>query len=139
MKRSRRIFSALLLIAALLSSQIAVAAYACPMMLVAAVTSSESTENGGSGGANSDLMPCERTDGSITNTNDGALCRAHCDEGHANVGDAFAQLPIAFVAAFSVAIPPLTEIQNARSVYAGLGLHHALGPPLAITHCCLRI
>jgi hypothetical protein len=137
MKRSRRIISALLLIVTLLCSQFAVAAYACPMMLLAAVTSSESAENGVSGEVSSDLMPCDMPDGNITN--DGALCRAHCDEGHANVGDTFAQLPIAFVAAFSVAIPPLTEIQNARSVYASLGLHHALGPPVAITHCCLRI
>lgn len=137
MKRSQRILSALMLIVTLLSSQFAVAAYACPMMLLAAVTSSESAENGASGGVRSGLMPCERTDGSITS--DGALCRAHCDEGHANVGDAFAQLPIAFVAAFSLAIPPLAELQNARSVYASLGLHHALGPPVAITNCCLRI
>jgi hypothetical protein len=137
MKLSQRILSALMLIATLLSSQFAVAAYACPMMLLAIVTSSESAENVASEGVSSGLIPCERTDGSITN--DAALCRAHCDEGHANVGDASAQLPIAFVAAFSLAIPPLAEMQGTGSVYASLGLHHALGPPVATTHCCLRI
>ena len=126
-----------MLIATLLSSQFAVAAYACPMMLLAIVTSSESAENGAFGGVSSGLMPCDRAEESIAN--DDALCRAHCEEGHANVGDAMAQLPIAFVAAFSIAIPPLTETQNARAVCASLGLHHALEPPLAITHCCLRI
>ena len=137
MKRSQRIFSALLLIATLLLSQFAVAAYVCPMILPATVTASDSAEIGASGDASGDLTPCDRTGGSITN--DGALCKAHCEEGHANVGDAMAQLPIAFVAAFSIAIPPLTETQNARAVCASLGLHHALEPPLAITHCCLRI
>lgn len=137
MKRSNRILSTLVLLAALLSSQFAVAAYACPVMFQAVLAPSASVENYAATEDRNDLMPCDAPGAGIAN--EAALCRAHCDEGHANVGDTFAQLPIAFMAAFSVSIPPLIEIQNSRSAYASLGLQHALAPPHAITHCCLRL
>jgi hypothetical protein len=132
MNRSHTIFVALLLIASLLFTQLAVAAYACPMMLrsVTALASVEQTES-------VDVMPChQRRDSSTASTT--ALCKAHCTDTERTVGDAFAEPPIAFVAAFIVMMPPLVETPVCPPESAP-GLSHTLGPPLAITHCCLRI
>jgi hypothetical protein len=132
MNRRHQIFSALLLIANLLFTQLAVAAYTCPMMLrsVTASASVEQTES-------VDMMPCHQQRDSST-ASATALCKAHCTDAERTVGDLFAEPPIAFVAAFIVTTPPLVETLVSSSEYAP-GLSHTLGPPLAITHCCLRI
>jgi hypothetical protein len=133
MKRSHRIFSALLLIVSLLFTQLAVAAYACPMMLRGAVESPAFAEQA----ASIVVMPChEKSDASTVGAD--ALCKAHCMDAQRTVGDVFAKLPIAFVAAFVVTIPPLVETP-VSSPESAPGFSRALGPPLAITHCCLRI
>ena len=103
------------------------------MMLRGAVTAPASLEQTES----NDVKPChQRRDSSTASVT--ALCKAHCTDAERTVGDAFVELPIAFVAVLFVATPPLLETPASSSEFAP-GLSHALGPPLAITHCCMRI
>jgi hypothetical protein len=80
------------------------------------------------------MAPCHQPEKSP------ALCKQHCTDNQRTVVDAFAQLPIAFVPTFSVPLAALEEISSTDAPPSpDFGLTHALGPPLAITHCCLRI
>jgi hypothetical protein len=130
MNRQHRIFSALLLIVSLLFTQLAVAAYACPMMLRGAVIESAAPVPTDA----SDSMPCQQDRAA-----EPALCKAHCTDAERTVRDLSVDAPIVFVAAFIVALPPLGATSFSSASEFSPGLTHALAPPLAIAHCCLRI
>lgn len=122
MPHAIRTLSALLVIATLFFSQFAVAAHVCPMI---ALGVTEATNDDAA-------APCQMASDST------ALCQQHCTDGHRTVVDTFAALPIMFVPTYAVPIPLLQEpIPTAPSRDATLA--HALGPPLAITHCCWLI
>jgi hypothetical protein len=125
MSRLSRIIAALLVLAAMLFSQFAVAAHLCPMMTQALTPVTMSSDS---------MAPCHQPEKSP------ALCKQHCTDNQRTVVDAFAQLPIAFVPTFAVPLVAEEEISSATASHTpDFGLVHALGPPLAITHCCLRI
>jgi hypothetical protein len=129
MSRSSRIFAALLVITATLFSQLAVAAHLCPMM-----TQAVSAETASADAMLASDAPCHQAQKST------ALCKQHCTDNQRTVVDAFAQLPIAFVPTFAVPLVAEEEISSAAASHSpDFGLVHALGPPLAITHCRLRI
>jgi hypothetical protein len=125
MSRLSRSIAALLVLATTLFSQLAVAAHLCPMTMQAMTPAAMSADS---------MSPCHQPEKSP------ALCKQHCTDNQRTVVDAFAQLPIAFVPTFAV---PLVALEEASADVAppspDFGLVNALGPPLAITHCCLRI
>lgn len=124
MLRTIRIFSALLVVTTMLLSQWAVAGHLCPK--IADPVAAES------------IMPCHDMMNSEAST-DKALCKQHCTEDHRTVVDPATDLPLAFVAAFVVPVAPLVESASSVDFAPAAGLAHALGPPPAIAHCCLRI
>ncbi len=126
MKRLHRRIISLFAIAALLFTQLAVSAYACPMLMQSlgdqdeAVSASAST---------SDELDVPQP----------GLCQKHCQNEQQNVGDSVAPLShVALAPAFVVSLP---VIQPVLPVSADLSpsLPHATSPPLSIRNCCFRI
>jgi hypothetical protein len=124
MLRTIRIISALLVVTTMLLSQWAVAAHLCPKVAQTA--------------AAEHVMPCHEMATGTAST-DKALCKQHCTDDHRTVVDHTAHPPLQFVAAFVVPLAPLVESTSSINLLPDAGLSHALGPPPALAHCCLRI
>lgn len=124
MLRTTRILSALLVITTMLLSQWAVAGHLCPK--AAGTVAAES------------VMPCHDMMNSEA-ASDKALCKQHCTDDHRTVVDHASDPALEFVAAFVVPVAPLVETVSSVNVTPDAELTHALGPPPAIAHCCLRI
>jgi hypothetical protein len=129
--RRIRLFTALFSLWALLWTQSAIAAYACPALAEAAQIVAMAQAN----------MPCAEMMAQAAQEDQPAMCIAHC---HPTVQSADAyQVPAIAAAAqivggvFSlVAVPgPAAESIIAKSP----DLRRSTSPPIAVEHCCLRI
>ena len=128
MNRITRKLVSLLGIVAVVFTQLAVSAYACPV---------QSMGIGQSGTV--DRVSAANSDG--RDADSPALCQKHCDNGQQNVNDAPpppASDSHAQAAAFIVTLPldppaPLTTAALAPS------LLRTTSPPLSIRNCCFRI
>ena len=123
-----------LLIGAILSFQLAVAAYACPGAMKRDVNAAVATANP----AESMPMDCDQMSGMLDPAAPN-LCSAHCHshEQSADHADAPALPPALFAALYWVVAPALAEPQTQTSETSVL--HAALPPPHTILHCCFRI
>ena len=129
MKASLRTFAALVALVAVLFSQLAASAYACPgmeLMARAAIAQEE-------------VPPCHEQ---TPPEEPSALCTAHCQQGDQSLAERGASVPaVAFVLlASSVRAAPAAS----RDAPPRLGSQSSLlerptGPPLAVRHCCFRI
>lgn len=127
--RRFRLITAIFSLWALLWTQSAVAAYACPALAQASeiVAMSESG------------MPCAEMMAQSAQEDQSALCNAHCHPA-AQSADAY-QLPAlaapALLTSFMVAASP--EPATTANVLAWPDLRRSTAPPLAVRNCCLRI
>jgi hypothetical protein len=124
----RRVF-ALFALVAVLFSQLAVAAYACPGadgMFGAAIAQQEAP-------------PCHEQE---PQDEPGALCNAHCQQGSQSFAERGASLPaVSFVALPSSMIAPRADLRAdapRRRTQVSL-LERPTGPPLAVRHCRFNI
>lgn len=113
-------------IVAVLFTQLAGSAYACPML------------NGGVGApmqmANNADAVCDDMDMAQP-----AMCQHHCQEGQQiNNDSALDQSALAFFPASIVSLVVITTTFE-TSIVATPSLHHATSPPLSIRNCCFRI
>jgi hypothetical protein len=128
----RRAFAALFALVAVLFSQLAVSAYACPgaaSMVRAAVSPQEAPQDA--------PPPCHEQPADAAPT---PLCQAHCQQGDQSSDVRAASLPVvAFVVLPSWAAP-VFPLHDARPIEAQPSLlERPTGPPLAVRHCCFRI
>lgn len=126
MKRIYRKAFSLFAIFALLFTQLAVSAYACPMLVQADDEQSVATSVS--------LSSVDETDAAQP-----GLCQKHCENGQQNVNDAGTPLAsVTFAPAFVIALPtpqPSPVLATALFPY----LLHATSPPIPIRNCCFRI
>ena len=128
---------ALVMLFALVWTQLAVAAFACPMLLekiVVAAPAQHDSPTAGLARADDDCMG----QGSLAPDCQG-LCVEHCRQGHQNV-DQGHPLPVAQAPAihYLVVAPPVVRQAFSRPAAPGL-FARALSPPKAIAHCCFRL
>ena len=128
---------ALVMLFALLWTQLAVAAYACPMLLGRVVIDAPAQDDTRAARpplADDDCM----VEGSLVPDCQG-LCVEHCRQGHQNA-DQGQPLPVPQAAAihFLVVDPPVVRQAFSRPSAPGL-FARALSPPKAIAHCCFRL
>ena len=122
-------FAATLAIVAVLFSQLAVSAYACPGadgMQQAAVVAE-------------DAPPCHQNPAPAAPT---PLCQAHCQQGDTSLDQRGASVPALSLVALPVAwlpVPAGAMAQAATPEPQASLLERPTGPPLALRHCCLRI
>lgn len=132
MFRSYRRCVAHLLAGALVFSQLAVAAYACPKMS-ASTTATASTAELGAANSPSNPGPCEGMDPAAPN-----LCYEHCHFGQQTRDHP--EPPTVPPAALAVrAIFPPDPSATLRRTSADAPWRASASPPLAILHCCFRI
>jgi hypothetical protein len=124
--RITRKLAACIGLSAMLFAQLAVSAYACPA-ISAAVESAQAAHT----------PPCH---GSVSNDSDQpALCQAHCQDGQQNVNDLQPFALAAFVPAFIVTIIDSAAQMLEQVRPASPSLLHSTSPPLSIRNCCFRI
>ena len=127
MKSSRSRLSALFALVAVLFSQLAVSAYACPgveTMAQAAVVSQ-------------DGPPCHEQPSHEAVT---PLCQAHCQQGDQSSDVRGASLPMFAFVALPSGLASRPELRDAPAIEAQPSLlERPSGPPIAVRHCCLRI
>jgi hypothetical protein len=124
----RRVF-ALFALVAVLFSQLAVAAYACP----------GADGMSGAAVAQQDAPPCHEQ---APQDEPSALCNAHCQQGNQSLAERGASLPaVAFVALPSSAYSPRVHPREEppRSSTQVSLLERPTGPPLAVRHCRFNI
>jgi hypothetical protein len=123
LRRSHRVFAALLALASLLFMQLAVAAYACPMQTPARPVAM----------AMADCHGMERM-----NPN---LCQAHTEAGNQSLDKAPTPAVQPFIAAAVVA--EVAGLDRLMLPSAGLApssvSSSGASPPISILHCCFRI
>jgi hypothetical protein len=128
--RRRRFITVIFSLCALLFTQVALAAYACPGVAQAV----EVAEMANAG------MPCAQEMASdMMDSEQPGLCHAHC-QAERQSADVY-QLPVLATSAELGAVltlAPITE-PSAPAVYAPLALRHGTGPPLSVRNCCFRI
>lgn len=123
---NKRVVSLWLLLA-MVFTQLAVSAYACPMM--AAAVRAEATA-----AAANDSPCCDHQDLAQP-----GLCQKHCQNGQQNVNDSPVPLPpLAGAPAFAVAVP-VYQVASFATTSLFPPLLRATSPPLSIRNCCLRI
>lgn len=125
----KRVYSravSLFAIVALLFSQLAVSAYACPML-------AESMR------ARDVVIDASASSCDETDMGQPSLCQKHCENGQQNVNDAGSPLAsVALAPAFVVSLP-IVPSPVVRSATLYPSLVHATSPPLSIRNCCFRI
>lgn len=122
-------FATILALVAVLFSQLAVSAYACP---------------GTDGMVKSEVVadaapPCHQNPAPAELT---PLCQAHCQQGDQSVDPRSASLAsVAMVAlpASWLPVPAGSEVLSEPAEPQSSLLERPTGPPLAVRHCCLRI
>jgi hypothetical protein len=125
-----RIAAALLVMVTMLLSQLAVAAHPCPTMAERVKTVVATSEE--------HAMPCHDVVTADQAPTAKALCKQHCTSDHRTVVDSATDLPLQFTPSFVAPVAPLLDAAPAPTL-PDFGLSHALGPPPALAHCCLRI
>ncbi len=126
MNRSLRQIVSLFAVTAVLFTQLAMSAYACPMLLNQFAWPAQMNDNS--------AQDCDGMDMSQP-----ALCQHHCEDSQQIVNDAPVEQPSItatslFVINFTAMVPPFQP-----SILVAPSLHHATSPPLAVRHCCFRI
>lgn len=119
-RRLLRRLAAVFAVFAMLFSQLALAAYACPlerMAVIAVVADAECCTESASASAN--------------------LCHEHCKDSASALPDAQPPVPD-FVPGFSVPLPPAQD-DAPHCEYSQVALFHSISPPLSILNCCFRI
>lgn len=121
MKRTLRKLLSLVAIAAVLFTQLAVSAHACPMM---ATDMAES--------------PCQEMMASADQPMDPpGLCHKHCQNEQQNLGNVdYTAAPVLLPATFVI---PMEPAAPAALPVTSPALQHPISPPLPIRHCSLRI
>lgn len=130
MSRRWRFVTAILSLWALLFTQSALAGYACSGT-AKALQVAQMTEAG---------MPCAQEMSRAMDDEQPALCHAHCQSAQ-KAADNLQPPPLASVAGLGAVLtvkPPLPPAAHGHEVQASV-LRPSAGPPLAISHCCLRI
>ena len=123
LRRSHRVFAALLALASLLFMQLAVAAYACPMQTPVKPVAM-------------DMADCHGMESMNPN-----LCQAHSEAGNQSLDKAptpavqpfIATAVLAEVAGLDRLMPPSTGVVPTSILSSGVS------PPISILHCCFRI
>ncbi len=137
-------------ITAVLFTQLAVSAYACPMQFAAmendavAETTQPSTASAPPAAMDCDGMEMSAamdmdTDVGMSHP---ALCQHHCKNEQQNVSDTPLDLaPITFASTRIVDwVEPLLSTSLLHAIHVSTpSLHHATSPPASIQHCCFRI
>ena len=128
MKSTRsRHFAALLALVAVLFSQLAVSAFACPGMDGMAQVAAAAEET----------PPCHEQPSPQEPT---PLCQAHCQQGDQSSDVRGASLPVFAMVGLPAALSSRLEVRAAPILEAQLSLlERPTGPPLAVRHCCFRI
>ncbi len=129
-------------ITALLFTQLAVSAYACPMQF-AAMESDAIAENipPRTEPAPATAMDCDDMDMSMDMSQLG-LCQHHCKNEQQNVSDTPLDLaPLTVASSRIVALfePPTLTLLALATHVSTPSLHHATSPASSIQHCCFRI
>lgn len=121
LRRSHRLFAALIVLVSLLSMQLAVAAYACPLVAYQAAAS---------------MADCEGTD-----ADNPTLCHAHAEAGKQSLDKASTPAVQPFIAAaVLVEVAGLNQlIPRTASVAPYWMPASGAAPPISILHCCFRI
>lgn len=115
-------------IAAVLFTQLAVSAYACPMLLKPFATPLQMQMNSDSDQACDDMA-----------MNQSALCQHYCEDSQQIVNDAPVDQPsITLTSLFVINFTAMVSSFESSLIIAP-SLHHATSPPLAIRNCCFRI
>ncbi|MBI5718722.1 MAG: hypothetical protein HZC37_13660 [Burkholderiales bacterium] len=133
-------FIARLLVGVLVFAQAALSAYACPVMPAGSMSGKEPAAMLGEQsrpGLGSNGMPAgsSRLDSAQPN-----LCAAHCQSGQQNVdGKPAPSVPPALPASFYPVVPSAGLAESAPTRVRVDRPPPAVGPPLAILHCCFRI
>lgn len=146
-----RLFLARLLVGVLVSTQVAIASYACPGMRAMAPahdqpdrTVAAMSDQGGTGRMGSEAAAALRSDGMGTEYGGmdpmvPNLCVAHCQFGQQNTDSTSAQpLPVALLSSLYTLSPLDERVESARPPPGASGPPPAAGPPHAILHCCWR-
>lgn len=115
-------------IAAVLFTQLAVSAYACPMLLKQFAMPMQMQMNGDSDQACDDMA-----------MNQPALCQHYCEDSQQIVNDAQVDQPSITLASFFVINFTAMISSFEPSLIIAPSLHHATSPPLTIRNCCFRI
>lgn len=115
-------------IAAVLFTQLAVSAYACPMLLKQFAMPMQMQMNGDSDQACDDMA-----------MNQPALCQHYCEDSQQIVKDAQVDQPSITLASFFVINFTAMISSFEPSLIIAPSLHHATSPPLTIRNCCFRI
>lgn len=128
--RRSRCFAALFAVLSLLFMQLAVAGYVCPST---AVEASSMVEAG---------MPCADTMAAEMDSEQPHLCHAHC-QSEQQVSDK-QELPAPVAVSMLSALPADFTVDLSPRPMAGpllqaSHLARTTTPPLAISHCCLRL
>ena len=125
MSRIARKLVGLLGIAAILFSQLAVSAYACPLQAIAGDDVAAVTQ-----------LASDSAD--LRDTNSPALCQKHCENGQQNINDT-QQPPIVSLSPTIAVTVINTGSTSVATPPPAPSLLRATSPPLAISNCCFRI
>lgn len=126
MKRICRKVTSLLAVVALLCTQLAVSAYACPML----------TQTDGEQSMATSVSVPSAVEADVDQP---GLCQKHCENGQQNVNDSGTGLASVTPApAFVIALPTL-QPSPVLGTAVFSSLLHAASPPIHIRNCCFRI
>lgn len=129
-RRRWRLFAVVMSLCALVFTQSAVAAYACPG-IAKAVQVAQMAEAG---------MPCAETMSQAMDDEQPALCHAHCQSAQGTLDQ---YQPAQMVTAAHLGSPLTVSLTLARRPAETFRqksvLRPSASPPLAITNCCFRI
>ncbi len=126
MNRLSRKFAAVFTVLGLLFAQWAVAAFPCPVIARALAAPAAAEE----------VMPCHKPDGQAATGS--ALCHKHCQQDDNATGDQAVNLPVAFVPAYSVSLPPARTTQ-VRQLIDDIDQHAGAPPPVSLLYSRFQI
>lgn len=127
MKHTHRKIISFIAIIALLFTQLAVSAYACPML---------------NGGVTAQMQMADNADTTCDEMDmaQPGLCQHHCLDGQQINNDSpLDPSALAFIPAFVVSLTVSVTTTFETTIVAAPSLHHATSPPLSIRNCCFRI
>lgn len=114
-------------IIAMLFTQLAGSAYACPMQ---------------NGGVTAQMQMADNADATRDDRDmaQPAMCQHHCQDGQQINNDSpLDPSALAFVPVLVVSLTVAATTTFETSIVAAPSLHHATSPPLSIRNCCFRI
>ena len=132
MSRRLRFVAVVLALTGMLFGQLAVAAYACPVL-------GAYLQAGASSSSSASAESC--CDPASIDTEQPALCRAHCDQGAQAFEKAASAPPVPGPAStpLVVVVGPHKSVPPVPPGEQNSLLARVTAPPVALRHCCLRI